>query len=186
MNASEAVESFTRLLNDANVPYMVVGSFSSNYHGVPRSTKDADIVLQFDVSAWKLLSENLPSGLALDPQGGFEMVTATRKEIITVDGTLFEIEVFHLSNDEFDQMRFSRRIKVDLYDGMIVWVATAEDVIVQKLRWLKTASRSKDYDDVINVMRRKGANLDFDYITQWCSQHGTLEILAKARAEASV
>ncbi len=186
MTASEALESFTRLLNEANVPYMVVGSFSSNYHGVPRSTKDADIVLQFDVSAWKLLSEQLPAGLTLVPQGGFEMVTATRKEIITVDGTLFEIEVFYLSEDEFDRVRFSRRIKVDLYDGMIVWVATAEDVVVQKLRWLKTASRSKDYDDVINVMRRKGANLDFAHITEWCEQHGTLEILAQARSEAGV
>lgn len=112
------------------------------------------------------------------------MVTATRKEIIKVAGPLFEIEVFHLSEDEFDRMRFSRRIKVDIYDGMIAWVATAEDVIVQKIRWLKTASRSKDYDDVINVMKRKGERLDYGYITQWCQQHGTLEILTQARAEA--
>jgi hypothetical protein len=81
-------------------------------------------------------------------------------------------------------MRFSRKIKAELFNGMITWVATAEDVIVQKLRWLKTAARSKDYDDIINVIKRKGERLDFDYITQWCSQHGTLEILAKARAEA--
>jgi len=185
MNATEALESFTRLLNEANVAYMIVGSFSSNYHGIPRSTKDADIVLQFDASAWKLLSEKLPDGLTLNPQGGFEMVTATRTEIIKVAGTIFEIEVFHLSDDEFDRMRFSRKIKVELFNGMITWVATAEDVIVQKLRWLKTAARSKDYDDVINVMKRKGERLDFEYITQWCNQHGTLEILAKARAEAS-
>lgn len=185
MNATEALESFTRLLNEANVAYMIVGSFSSNYHGIPRSTKDADIVLQFDASAWKLLSEKLPDGLTLNPQGGFEMVTATRKEIIKVAGTIFEIEVFHLSSDEFDRMRFSRKIKAELFNGMITWVATAEDVIVQKLRWLKTAARSKDYDDVINVMKRKGERLDFEYITQWCNQHETLEILAKARAEAS-
>ncbi|MBJ7257316.1 MAG: pirin family protein [Akkermansiaceae bacterium] len=49
----------------------------------------------------------------------------------------------------------------------------------------KTAARSKDYDDVINVMKRKGERLDFEYITQWCNQHETLEILAIARAEAS-
>jgi hypothetical protein len=59
MNATEALESFTRLLNEANVAYMIVGSFSSNYHGIPRSTKGADIVLQFDATAWKLLSEKL-------------------------------------------------------------------------------------------------------------------------------
>jgi len=186
MTSTEAVESFTRFLNEADIPYMVVGSFSATYHGIPRSTKDADVVLQFDAAAWRQLSSNLPAGLALDPQGGFEMVTATRKEIIRVDGTLFDIEVFHLSEDLFDQSRFSRRSKVDLGDGMIAWVATAEDVIVQKIRWLKNANRSKDYEDVLNVLRRKRELLDFEYITKWCGEHGTLEVLAKARAEAGV
>jgi hypothetical protein len=91
------------------------------------------------------------------------MVTATRKEIIKVAGTIFEIEVFHLSDDEFDRVRFPRKMKAELFNDMITWVATAEDVI-----------------------KRKGELLDFDYITQWCSQHGTLEILAKAHAETQV
>jgi len=186
MNSIEAVETFTRFLNEAEIPYMVVGSFSSNYHGIPRSTKDADIVLQFDTGAWRHLSGNLPTGLTLDPQGGFEMVTATRKELIRVDGTLFDIEVFHLSDDPFDQSRFSRRSKVDLGEGMIAWVATAEDVIIQKIRWLKNANRSKDYEDVLNVLRRKNDLLDFDYITTWCGEHGTLELLSNARVEAGV
>ena len=186
MTSLEAVESFTRFLNEAGVSYMVVGSFSSNYHGIPRSTKDADIVLQFDAAAWHLFSGNLPEGLTLDSQGGFEMVTATRKEIVRVEGTLFDIEVFHLSGDPFDQSRFSRRRKVDLGDGLIAWVATAEDVIVQKIRWLKNANRTKDYEDVLNVLRRKKELLDFKYIENWCDQHGTLEILAKAREEAAV
>lgn len=184
MNSIEAVESFTRFLNNAEIPYMVVGSFSSNYHGIPRSTKDADVVMQFDAVAWRQLSSNLPAGLTLDPQGGFEMVTATRKEIVRVDGTLFDIEVFHLSEDPFDQSRFARRSKVDLGEGMIAWVATAEDVIVQKIRWLRNANRTKDYEDVLNVLRRKKDLLDFTYVTKWCGEHGTLEVLAKARAEA--
>jgi hypothetical protein len=28
--------------------------------------------------------------------------------------------------------------------------------------------------------------VDFTYITRWCEKHTTLEVLAKARAEASV
>jgi hypothetical protein len=33
MTSTQAVEAFTRFLNEAEIPYMVVGSFSSNYHG---------------------------------------------------------------------------------------------------------------------------------------------------------
>lgn len=163
---------------------MVVGSFSSNYHGIPRSTKDADIVLEFDSGTWERLSLKLPEGLSLEPQGSLEMVTATRKEVVIVDGSVFEIEVFHLSEDLFDKERFSRREKVELTEGQLAWVATAEDVIVQKLRWAKGGLRAKDYDDVVNVLLRKKGDVDFDYVNHWCGLHDTLPLLEKAMEEA--
>ena len=184
MNGATLLARFVAALNDRDIPYMVVGSFSSNYHGVPRSTKDADIVLEFDNEAWSKFSQNLPEGMALDPQGGFEMVTATRKEVIYTEGSLFEIEVFHLSDDEFDQERFRRRIEVDLGQGVSTWIASAEDAVVQKLRWLAGARRSKDFDDVVKVLFKQGNDLDFEYIESWCAKHGSLEILAEARETA--
>ena len=184
MNGQEALSLLIGILDQENLPYMVVGSFSSNYHGIPRSTKDADIVLEFDESAWNALERKLPSELILDPQGGFEMVTATRKELIRIAGSAFEIELFHLSSDAFDQVRFARREKVSLSPVSAAWVATAEDVIIQKLRWSKGGQRSKDFEDVINVLIRKGENLDFAHIEHWCGLHGTLELLGKAREVA--
>lgn len=185
MSGPDLLASFVAVLNEKKIAYMVVGSFSSNYHGVPRSTKDADIVLEFDNEAWTEFAQNLPEGMSLDPQGGFEMVTATRKEVIHTEGSLFEIEVFHLTEDEFDQERFRRRIKVDLGQGVSTWIASAEDAVVQKLRWLAGARRSKDFDDVVKVLFKQGDDLDFDYIESWCEKHGSLEILAEARKEAS-
>ena len=86
--------------------------------------------------------------------------------------------------DEFDQARFKRREKVELFNGSGVWVATAEDVIVQKLRWALTGQRSKDFDDVVSVLLRKPQRLDFNYIEAWCTKHGTLPLLAAAREAA--
>jgi hypothetical protein len=60
-----------------------------------------------------------------------------------------------------------------------------EDVIVQKLRWAKGGARSKDYDDVVSILGVQ-EKVDFPYIIKWCTEHGTLEILAKAREEAGV
>jgi len=39
-------------LNAANVPHLLVGSFSSNYYGIPRSTEDADFVVQLDAASF--------------------------------------------------------------------------------------------------------------------------------------
>jgi len=66
------------------------------------------------------------------------------------------------------------------------WLPTPEDVIVQKLRWNKVGRRSKDFDDVVSVMAVQGeAVLDWPYIEKWCAEHGTLEVLADAKAEAA-
>lgn len=184
MNGQEALSLLIGILDRENLSYMVVGSFSSNYHGIPRSTKDADIVLEFDSAAWSGLEKSLPEGLTLDAQGSFEMVTATRKELIRIAGSAFEIELFHLSSDPFDQARFGRREKVPLSPGTTAWVATAEDVVIQKLRWAKGGFRSKDFEDVVNVLIRKGKGLDFAHIEHWCGVHGTDGLLEKARAVA--
>lgn len=59
-------------------------------------------------------------------------------------------------------------------------------VIVQKLRWSKGAKRTKDFDDAVAVMGVQGeATLDWPYIEKWCAVHGTLEVLAEAKAEAA-
>lgn len=184
MNGPDLLARFVDFLNEREIPYMVVGSFSSNYHGVPRSTKDADIVLEFNNVVWRELAQDLPEGMFLDSQSGFEMVTATRKEVIFTEGSLFEIEVFHLSNDDFDQERFRRRIRVDLGNGVSTWIASAEDVIIQKLRWAVGAKRSKDFDDVVKVLFKQGSDLDFEYIESWCAKHGSLDVLAEAREAA--
>ena len=57
-------------------------------------------------------------------------------------------------------------------------------MVNQKLRWAIGGKRSKDFDDVVNVFRRKQQRLDFQYVESWCGVHGTLEVLAEARREA--
>ena len=42
----EVVIAVVKALESVRIPYMIVGSFSSNAYGIPRSTKDADFVVQ--------------------------------------------------------------------------------------------------------------------------------------------
>ena len=64
-----------------------------------------------------------------------------------------------------------------------VFVPTAEDVIITKLRWILTAGRSKDHADVATVIAVQRDKLDWDYIFRWCEQHGTRTIVDEIRAE---
>ena len=68
--------------------------------------------------------------------------------------------------------------------GIDAWVPTAEDVVVQKIRWSRIARRAKDIDDVKNVIEDQGDRLDWPYIRKWCGEHGTLALLEEVRQEA--
>ena len=170
----------------AEIPYMIVGSYSSNFYGIPRSTKDADLVVHLPSAEWAKLPHILPDGIEIEDQMSFEMVTSTRRELLRVKDSLFQIELFRLSDDPHDRSRFERRRRVEIFPNLEVFLPTAEDVVVQKLRWSAAAKRSKDFDDVVAVMKVQGRKLDWPYIENWCAEHGTLEVLARAKAEAAL
>lgn len=181
MTGNEALKLLTKALDDCGLAYMVVGSYSSNYYGLPRSTQDADLVMLLEEDKFSELIRKLPEGLHLDQQSSFEMVTATRRDIVLVEGSGFKIELFHLSDDPHDQLRFAKRVRKNIGEDWAVWLPEAEDVIIQKLRWCKGGKRQKDFDDVLSVLGVNKVALDFDYIRKWCADHDTLDILAEAR-----
>ena len=159
-------------LNAAQLRHILVGSFSSNLYGIPRSTKDADFVIQAEKDGIEKLFKLLAGEFEVDPQLKFETNTGTHKHEMRFRGTPFTVEVFLLSDDAFDQERFRRNRSVSLF-GRPTFVPTAEDVIVMKLRWC----RPKDRDDIRNVMTVQRGKLDWAYIEAWCRKHGTLGLM---------
>jgi hypothetical protein len=174
-----AVEFVTRVidaLEQLHVPYMAVGSFSVNVYANPRSTKDADFVVQFGDDTITQIMNELGSDFELDQQMSFETITATTRYKVRHRQTLFLIELFFLSDDPHDRQRFARRLKGDI-NGRPVYVPTAEDVIIQKLRWSRHGKRQKDVDDARNVLAVQAGRLDIPYMRGWCDEHGTREVL---------
>jgi hypothetical protein len=181
VTADEAVVAVIDTLETAGIPYMIVGSLASNVHGIPRSTRDADLVVEADPSGWDRLGRALPASLRLHPQGAFEAVTGTIRYLIELSGSPFVCELFSLSDDPHDRERFRRRQRIRLLDREAS-VASVEDMIVTKLRWAVEARRAKDRDDVRNMIAVRGDSLDWRYIRQWCAVHRTLDQLEAIRS----
>jgi hypothetical protein len=163
---------------------MIVGSFSTNFYGIVRSTHDADFVVQLEPGAITALAKHLGPSFRLDPQMSFESVTATRRYVLDVADSPFTIELFLLSDDPHDQERFARRRHERLGDCDVV-VPSPEDVIITKLRWSHAARRLKDIEDVANVIAVQGDRIDWDYVNSWCERHGTRAILDRVRQAQS-
>ena len=163
-------------LTASGIAYLLAGSFSSNYYGIPRSTKDADFVVELRGGVRNDFLARLGGDFEADPQLSFETNTGTYRQVIKHTGSPFKVELFLLSNDPHDQARFQRRVAVSAYARQI-WLPTAEDVVIMKLRW----ARSRDKDDVRAVIGVQQDKLDWPYLEGWCEQHGTRALLEQIR-----
>lgn len=176
----------TRVLDAADatgVPFMVVGAIAAGAYGVPRSTRDIDLLVAVHSGGGiTAMIEALEHLLVFDPQTQFDTLTWGRRQVgVTKTDPRFKVELFEMFDDPFVQEEFSRRRQMMVpYLKRETWLPTPEDVIVQKLRW----GRSKDLDDVRDVLAVQGPEtLDMEYIGKWCTAHGTLERLEKILAE---
>ena len=177
MTAGESITlRVAEALEACGIPFLLSGSFASNYYGIPRSTRDADFVLQAEHAVGQELAKQLGEDFVFDKQLSFETNTGTLRQGIRHKKKAFKVELFLLSQDAHDQSRFQRRRAVQIHDRRL-WLPSPEDVVVTKLRW----ARGKDKDDVRDVMAVQRDKLDWAYIEQWCRQHGTLALMEEIR-----
>ena len=112
MSGDQATLAVIEALEALEISYMVVGSLSTNLYGIPRSSEDADFVLEISPESLSQLADHLGPRFLLDPQGSFETVTMTLRHVLRPVGVSFAIELFHLSDDPYDQERFRRRRRI--------------------------------------------------------------------------
>lgn len=167
-------------LNALNIPYMLTGSLASNLYGIVRATHDADFVVEIDANEISKIAARLASTFTLDPQGSFETITMTLRYVLLSHDGDFKVELFLLSDDPFDQERFSRRSK-RIFEGREVWAPTAEDVILGKIKW----GRRKDIEDVRHVLSVQAGRLDEAYLKRWSERHGNGDLLKSLRPNIS-
>jgi hypothetical protein len=164
-------------LESSGVEFMLVGAFAAGAYGVPRSTRDVDVLAALGPSG--TLAEaraRLEPLLAFDAQVVFDTLTWGRRHVgVSRSSPPFKVELFEMFDDAFVRSEFARRQQVFVpMLGRAAWLPTPEDVVVQKLRW----GRGKDLDDARDVLAVQGLErLDMRYVEGWCLQHGTEERL---------
>jgi len=162
--------------------YMIAGAFAYGIYGIPRSTKDVDIVLSVaDDSVIERVIHHLKNEVEFGEQVQFDTLTWGKRHVGRMVGQpQLQVELFELFDDPFVLEQFARKIKFRSPQlEMEIWAPTAEDVLVQKLRW----ARAKDLDDARDVLAIQGTeNLDMDYVRHWCREHGTIDRLEETLA----
>jgi len=97
---------------------------------------------------------------------------------------VFKVDIFIAKGDEFSKQQIKRRelreIAPDLQQK--IYVATAEDTILAKLRWYKagTGVPNTQWNDVLGIIGASSSRLDLAYLREWAGKLDLTELLDKA------
>jgi len=91
---TEVLANVVRHLERLGIPYMVTGSFASSVHGKPRTTHDADIVIDPTVEALDQLVAGLAaSGFYVDRAAAADALRTRRHFNVIETTTAFKVDL---------------------------------------------------------------------------------------------
>lgn len=176
-----------RALEHLNIPYVLVGSFASSMHGMYRSTADINILADIKVFQVHPLFEVLKEAFYVDEHAMRDAVAQRRSFKAIHFDSVFKVDVFVPKDDEFARAQLDRRQlrKISPDTEEAVFVATAEDTILAKLRWYQAGEETSitQWNDVVGIIGTSRDTLNLDYLTDWSEKLGLTELLQKALDE---
>lgn len=181
---AEILVDITSFLERYHISYMITGSLSVIYYGRPRASHDIDIVVELvKEDGEKLLHavKTLSTTFLIQPEAIEEAIQQKTIFGIIHRSTLLKIDMWMLTGDPFDQSRFSRKEKKSILDKKM-WMASAEDAMLQKLRWYKQADIEKHLIDAAFIYQIQEKFLDMKYIHHWAKKLGVEKYLKRLTA----
>ncbi|MCH7990246.1 MAG: hypothetical protein IID46_13985 [Planctomycetes bacterium] len=178
-------------LQRMNVRYFVGGSVASSVYGVGRTTLDVDLVAELSLEQIAPLVEDLKDAFYISENMIRDAVKRQSCFNVIHLGTMFKVDIFIPKTRQFDRYAISRIRKDTLgFDEseMEVFVASPEDVILNKLDWYRKGDEvaQRQWDDVIGVMKIQKKTLDFDYLQKWAGELNVSDLLERVISEASL
>ena len=173
----EALDGTARVLSELGISYMVTGSLATSYHGRPRATHDAHIVIDPTLEQLEgLVSRLEAAGFYVDATAARDALLHRRQFNVIDTQSACKIDLIIVKDRPFSREEFSRREAVDLALDRPVTMVTREDAILSKLEWAKRSGDSerqlRDAAGVVEI----NPDLDRAYIEHWADQLGVADL----------
>ncbi len=171
-----------KVLDELGVPWLVGGSLSSSLQGVPRATQDVDLVAALQAGHVQSFSAALEENFYVSEDAIHNAIRRCSSfNLIHLD-TMTKVDIFVPSVAPLAAAQLRRRWFITLEDGSRLPVASAEDIILQKLDWYRKGDQSSERQlrDVVGVLQVREKALDTGYLEMMAEQSGLSELLRKA------
>lgn len=175
---------FARTLESLGIPYLLGGSLASATYGEPRTTLDADFAVHMTPEQAAALAGALRDDYHVQTDALVEAARLKRMANVFHKRPFVKIDmhVRAASGHSLEEMRRAQSVVVGDSSATSLRIATAEDVVLQKLCWFRSADEVSDrqWRDVIGVVKRRGSALDVEYMRKWALVLDVADLLERA------
>ena len=177
-----------QILESVNILYYVSRGVASSIHGEARSTRDLDLVISLEVERVDIIVQTLESAGFYCPALSVENIKQGRERSLSITHTvtIANADLIIMDNSPFAVSQMSRRILASVEGVSPFWVASPEDMVLQKLMWGRGSQSEKQWRDVLGIIKLQAENLDYGYLVQWAENLDVIDALTEALAEAGV
>jgi hypothetical protein len=170
------------------IRYVIGGSVASMIHGEPRLTRDVDFAaLMRDVHV-EPFAASFDNSFYVDR----ELIrSAIRRHSLfnllhVKSGYKVDVHVMVPSSFQRSELDRALTVKLRAHPEGYAFVASPEDIVLQKLRWYRMGDCVSDqqWRDVLGVLKTTGERMDVAYLRRWASEMEVADLLEKALTQA--
>lgn len=152
------------VLDELKIPYMLSGSVAMGVYVLPRSTRDFDFVIFLQSDTIDQFVSKFDIGYYCSSEAVLDAVNHQSIFNIIDHSSGYKADFVILKNEEYRQVEFERKIQME-YFGKIVFIVSAEDLLLSKIIWIQELQSGVQTDDIKNLAQLK--TLDWNYINYW-------------------
>jgi len=183
-----AVAPIAAAFEQLGVPYYLAGSVISSLFGVARATADVDVVADLRREHVRGLIDALGDAYYVDEDVVLDAITRRSMFNAIHLGTMLKVDVY-IAGSPFDRSALARHQRDSIVadaPAREFAIASAEDVVLHKLRWFRDGGEvsERQWGDILGVLRVQRA-LDLAFMRTWATALGISDLLERALAEAA-
>jgi hypothetical protein len=183
---SAAFEELLAALDRLEIPFLIGGSVASGTHGIPRQTKDIDVVAKIRLDSVAEFCAILAPAFYADADQAKFAICARRAFNVIHLKSAYKFDIFPAGEDRFIHSQLARRryttTSVPGLENVEFPVASAEDTILAKLLWFRKGGEVSDHQwhDILGVIRVQAGRLDLGYLQEWAGELAVADLLKRA------
>ncbi len=161
------LKDLVQRLESIKINYMLTGSLAMMHYGVPRMTRDLDVVIEInDVDDVDKMVAAFSGYYYIDREMIKQSLKTQTMFNIVHNESVIKVDFIVKKRDRYRELEFSRRKRIEI-DGIKVDVVSKEDLILSKLVWIKDMRSELQVNDVKNLCK---SNYDSNYIEHWADR----------------